>query len=57
MFGEVNVIPTLRQFRGGQSRGGGQLKKTPCIKAIMSVSLQIYYILSVIVDIQGVSKK
>ena len=40
MSGEVNVIPTLKKFRGGpveaflgggQSRGGGQLKKTPCI--------------------------
>ena len=41
MSGEVNVIPTLRKFRGGpveafflggggQSRGGGQLKKKPC---------------------------
>ena len=39
MSGEVNVIPTLKKFRGGasrsifgggQSRGGGQLKKTPC---------------------------
>ena len=40
MSGEVNVIPTLRKFRGGpveafwgggQSRGGGQLKKNPVV--------------------------
>ena len=44
MSGEVNVIPTLRKFRGGasrsifgggQSRGGGQLKKPPCIFSLM----------------------
>ena len=39
MSGKVNVIPTLRKFRGGPveaflgggpSKGWGQLKKTPC---------------------------
>ena len=41
MSGEVNMIPTLRKFRGGpvqanlgggQSRGEAQLKKTPCMR-------------------------
>ena len=34
MSGEVNVIPTLRKFRGGPVEafwGGGQLKRIPCI--------------------------
>ena len=35
MSGEVNVIPTLREIRGGASletfSGEGQLKKPPCM--------------------------
>ena len=51
MSGEVNVIPTLRKFRGGasrsifrggQSRGGGQLKKPPCtyVSGVRSTSFK-----------------
>ena len=44
MSGEVNMIPTLRKFKGGPVQaylggasletfsGGGQLKKSPCIR-------------------------
>ena len=49
MSGEVNMIPTLRKFRGGPVQanlggasletfsGEGQLKKSPCIYTINQV--------------------
>ena len=51
MSGEVNMIPTLRKFRGGPVQanlggasletfsGEGQLKKSPCMKASLSIIL------------------